>query len=133
MLTSAMLGRGPGCPSPPASRPPPAPNAAPRAAAAAAAAAAPDAAQSPPGSARGPGGGSGPLRRDRRQRQRETGPGAPGWRPRCPAAATCSRAPGPDRYRTPGARKWSRAVHNISCLHLLATACSLLWETHPPQ
>lgn len=104
MLTSAMLGRGPGCRAPPASRPPPAAKAAPRAVAA------PDAAQSPGGSARGPGGRSEPLRRDRRQRRRETCPGTPDWRPSCPAAATCSRAPCPDRYQIPEARKWARAV-----------------------
>lgn len=106
MLTSAMLGRGPGRRSLPAFRPPPAPNAAPRAAAAAAA---PAAAQSPTSSARA-------RRRGRAAAQglatkaTGDGPRAPGWRPSCPAGATCSRAPGPDRYQIPGARKWTRAV-----------------------
>nr|XP_030716552.1 uncharacterized protein LOC115855430 [Globicephala melas]XP_030716563.1 uncharacterized protein LOC115855430 [Globicephala melas]XP_030716568.1 uncharacterized protein LOC115855430 [Globicephala melas] len=106
MVTSAMLARAPGCPSPPASRRPSAPSAA---RSAAGAAAAPDPAQSQAGSARGPGGQSGPPGKDWRQRRRETGPGAAGWRPSCPATATCSRAPGPDRYQIPRARKWTRA------------------------
>lgn len=37
-------------------------------------------------------------------------PDAPSWRPSCPTAATCSRAPSRDRYQISGAWEWTRAV-----------------------